>query len=404
MLEVAKWVAGKLIRRVMAFFKTMRDQLKVNALVSHLEFAKARWSPNLVSATMHLEGAHKAMEKVKQARAEYILSRSGWVYVIELCEALGKLSREACREELVRICLSVYRWALENEDRIGEGGFLSEARAAVANDPGKIFSWYAEAAASGDAEAQSELGRMYAEGRGVIGDDVEAFRWTERAALQGDSQAQYNLGILYERGRGVPKDEREASRWYEKAAAQGYAAAQFNLGVLFDEGRGVPKGERDAVRWYEKAAANGNASAQLNLGSMHLKGRGVPKNEAEAFRWYERAAAQGDAIAQFNLGILHAGGHGVPRDEGKAVLCYGQAAAQGDTDAQFNLGVMYDEGRGVPKDEILAFAWISLAAASKAPHAIKEREKMERRLTLEQRDDAQKLSAELLDRIQKEKK
>ena len=50
-------------------------------------------------------------------------------------------------------------------------------------------------------------------------------------AEQGDAEAQYNLGVMYATGAGVPQDNGEAVRWYRLAADQGLAAAQFNLGI-----------------------------------------------------------------------------------------------------------------------------------------------------------------------------
>ncbi|MEZ9521512.1 hypothetical protein AB4155_18515, partial [Vibrio splendidus] len=38
--------------------------------------------------------------------------------------------------------------------------------------------------------------------------------------------AQTNLGAMYENGRGVPLDEEQAVYWYRQAAEQGYARAQ----------------------------------------------------------------------------------------------------------------------------------------------------------------------------------
>ncbi len=58
--------------------------------------------------------------------------------------------------------------------------------------------------------------------------DVEAVRL---AAEQRDAQAQYNLGVLYAEGRGVPQDDAEAARWFRLAAEQGLADAQANLGL-----------------------------------------------------------------------------------------------------------------------------------------------------------------------------
>ena len=42
-------------------------------------------------------------------------------------------------------------------------------------------------------------------------------------ADQGDAQAQFNLGLMYANGRGVPQDAAQALTWFRKAAAQGHA-------------------------------------------------------------------------------------------------------------------------------------------------------------------------------------
>ena len=65
----------------------------------------------------------------------------------------------------------------------------------------------------GDAEAQYNLGRMYANGEGVTRNAAEAVRWFRLAADQGNADAQNGLGVLYASGRGVPQDEAEAARW-----------------------------------------------------------------------------------------------------------------------------------------------------------------------------------------------
>ena len=64
---------------------------------------------------------------------------------------------------------------------------------------------------------------------------------TRQAAEQGAAEAQYNLGSMYADGRGVPKDEAEAARWYRLAADQGDASAQFMLAGMYALGQGAPK-------------------------------------------------------------------------------------------------------------------------------------------------------------------
>jgi hypothetical protein len=122
---------------------------------------------------------------------------------------------------------------------------------------------------------------------------------------QGGAEAQYNLGWMYANGEGVPKDEMEAMKWYRKAADQGYAQAQYSLGVMYDSGFSAPKDLVEAVKWFRKAANQGHAGAQYNLGFLYDNGRGVPKDEAEAVKWYRKAADQGYAAAQNNLGNMY---------------------------------------------------------------------------------------------------
>ena len=47
--------------------------------------------------------------------------------------------------------------------------------------------------------------------------DIDALR---KVAEQGDAEAQYNLGIMYANGRGVTQDDKEAVTWFRKGAEQ----------------------------------------------------------------------------------------------------------------------------------------------------------------------------------------
>ena len=84
-------------------------------------------------------------------------------------------------------------------------------------------------AEQGYAEAQVQLGYVYARGDGVPEDDAEALRWYRIAAEQGNRLAQVRLGWLYttgEAGDGGPEDDVLAYMWANLAAAQGSSAAQ----------------------------------------------------------------------------------------------------------------------------------------------------------------------------------
>ena len=88
---------------------------------------------------------------------------------------------------------------------------------------------------------------------------------SRQAAEQGDAEAQYNLGFMYAEGRGVSKDEAEAVRWYRLGADQGFTVAQLELGLMLmlmsDAGEGVSKDEPELVRWYRLGADQGFAVA-----------------------------------------------------------------------------------------------------------------------------------------------
>uniref|UniRef100_UPI001F1FF1BD tetratricopeptide repeat protein n=1 Tax=Haemophilus influenzae TaxID=727 RepID=UPI001F1FF1BD len=81
-----------------------------------------------------------------------------------------------------------------------------------------------------------------------------AFKLWLPLAEQGDAQAQFNLGTMYADGRGVKQDDVEAVKWFRKAAEQGVANAQAMLGFLYFLGkRGVQVNKSLAKEWFGKA-------------------------------------------------------------------------------------------------------------------------------------------------------
>ncbi len=133
-------------------------------------------------------------------------------------------------------------------------------------------------------------------------------------AEQGNAEAQYQLGILYARGMGVDQSYTEAANWYRKAAMQGNAEAQYSLGALHFN-RDIPTEDyAEAAGWYMKAAEQGLPKAQLNVAILYFRGDIFEQNLDEALNWYTRAAEQGSAEAQFNLGNMYVRGMGVEED------------------------------------------------------------------------------------------
>ena len=74
------------------FFKQFRDQLKSNALINHLEFARDRFHPNDPAlALAHLGHALKALVAIKSARAERTLTFTGWNHVVLVSSQVGMI-------------------------------------------------------------------------------------------------------------------------------------------------------------------------------------------------------------------------------------------------------------------------------------------------------------------------
>ena len=112
---------------------------------------------------------------------------------------------------------------------------------------------------------------MYKEGQGVPQDYKTAVKGYTLAAEQGNANAQYNLGVIYANGQGVPQNDKTAVKWYRLAAEQRDSDAQYNLGVRYDEGQGVPQDDKTAVKWYTLAAEQGIDLAQTNLEGMKTR-------------------------------------------------------------------------------------------------------------------------------------
>ena len=260
----------------------------------------------------------------------------------------------------------------------------------VSRDDREAVKWYRLAATQGHAEAQYILGLMHKAGKGVSQNDGEAVKWYRLAAGHGHAEAQFNLGEMYRNGEGVSRDDREAVKWYRLAAGQGHAVAQSNLGVMYYLGKGVPQDNKEAVKWYRLAATQGLVEAQNNMGGMYRNGEGVSQDDGEAVKWFRLAAEQGYAAAQINLGAMYLGGEGLPQDDGEAIKWWRLAAEQGQADAQARLGWMYYLGEGIPQNYEESYIWLSLAVAGGNDKAAEYRDMAGRELSRTVREVAQR--------------
>jgi uncharacterized protein len=190
-------------------------------------------------------------------------------------------------------------------------------------------------------------------------DYQRAFREWRVSADAGMADAQFDLGVLYAHGLGVPQDLGEAERWYRQSAEQGYPDAEFALGEMYSRGWGAgARDQANAMRWLQlESSGDGMPTADWDTVSDY----GLPKDQKQAAYWYRLAAEKGLAEAQYSLGRLYATGKGVPHDEEQATAWVRSAASQGFPPAEARLGARYAAGKGTTQDDRLAYFWLTLA-------------------------------------------
>jgi TPR repeat protein len=141
-------------------------------------------------------------------------------------------------------------------------------------------------------------------------------------------------------------------------------------------------------------ARAGNADAEHLLGLMYYMGRGVQQDYRQALTWHRRAALQGKADAQYVVGAMYYTGNAVIQDHKQAVSWFRKAAEQGHADAQQVLGLMYRYHiGGMPQDNVIAYMLWNLAAAGGNANAAEQRAAVAKKMTPEQVEEGQALSA-----------
>jgi TPR repeat protein len=74
-------------------------------------------------------------------------------------------------------------------------------------------------------------------------------------AQHGNPMAQTYVGFMFANGRGLPLNYVAAADWYRAASEQGVPVAQFQLGLMYDKGLGLPQDYVLAYKWLNVATA-----------------------------------------------------------------------------------------------------------------------------------------------------
>ena len=222
-------------------------------------------------------------------------------------------------------------------------------------------------------------------------DYAEAEAVLEPLAGGGDGLASWYLGLMRDpnfhsttAGRYYQVDWldlEKAVEHYERAIDLEEPYAYYSLAALY------------ANNWIQHGRANAATLA------VSLRKRGQP--------YLERRVAAGDGVAAFMLADLR---RHEPRARPRADTAYRlllAEAVEGRALSQFHLARAFEtnllfvhEGRGrETRDFIHAFAWYSVAAVHGEQHAPKHQFTVAQQLRRRQFDDAEELTAELLERI-----
>jgi TPR repeat protein len=306
-------------------------------------------------------------------------------------------------------------------------GWMYERGQGVVQDYKEAVKWYRKSAEQGNADAQYSLGFMYYYGQGVVQDYKEAVKWYRKSAEQGNADAQFNLGSMYFAGVDVTRDYEQALKWYRKAE-QGDTLTWNNYEVIIDAKRDIAREQEvQETKRAHKAAELGDSIAQYNLGEMYIKGKGVEKDYKEAAKWRCKAAEKGDekhikgcldfvghgsVETQFKLGKMFQQGQGVAQDDNKAArwICGAaekglsearkscrKIASSGNAAAQYRLGLLLGAGKGILQDTVAAHMWLNIAAANGWSDAVRQRDKIAKLLSVEQREKSAERAKRCLD-------
>lgn len=197
-----------------------------------------------------------------------------------------------------------------------------------------------EQAKDGKSQAQLELGRLHAEGRGVPYDLEEALAWFVKAADRDLPEAVLEVALAHEYGLGTDRDYDAAFSTYMQAARlrqeplpfsirglvltqnlcldkhrgqlalaeAGYAHAcwsfvygpkrKVNPPIKVKHGKPWLKREAEVGKWTRRAAMLGYPPAFIDMTCIINRGEGEPGDAAKLLGWYIKACRHDESVAK----------------------------------------------------------------------------------------------------------
>lgn len=143
-------------------------------------------------------------------------------------------------------------------------GVLYANGSGVAKDEEQARALFQRAADAGNALGATHLAALATRSGQPI-DPAQQRALLTNAAEANSADAQFQLGLMYANGVGGPRDDFAARSWFEKAAAQNNPDALDWMGSFAASGRGGPRDINAAKAYYERAATLGNEDAKAEL-------------------------------------------------------------------------------------------------------------------------------------------
>jgi TPR repeat protein len=183
--------------------------------------------------------------------------------------ALYQLGRAYAANQQLPEAMAAYHKAADagSTSAMVELGIMLATGSGVARDQAKAEELFKRAADAGNARGVINLIAM-GENGGPSFDPVQARALLTQAAARNSAEAEFQLGLMYANGTGGPKDDVAARQMFQRAAAQNHPGALEWAGSFAESGRGGPKDENEAKADYQKAVALGNDNAKAGLKRM----------------------------------------------------------------------------------------------------------------------------------------
>ena len=177
--------------------------------------------------------------------------------------AMYQLGRAYAANKQTADAVGAYRKAVDkgSSSAMVELGVMFGTGAGVPKDEAQARKLFERAAEAGNPRGITNLAAISTAG-GAPADPVKSRAMLMRAAEKNSAEAQYQLGLMFADGIGGPQDDVAARSLFEKAAAQDHPGALEQMGEFAQSGRGGPQDSNAAKAYYERAVALGNENAK----------------------------------------------------------------------------------------------------------------------------------------------